>query len=366
MKIIFFCQFLYARDGSRSGHTSLLRQFIPQLIERGHDVEVFALAGLHSVHEPCKVHIMQKMDHRPEWGFIKKILFWMKIILGLIFFVAKKHRKFREANLVSLTAGASCVLPLFFKNVFIWENVAYLEKRPVLDKVRLRLMSARGSIVVVPTVSERNMLQNLSFPLNVKFVRNWFSPKVLRKVDYNIPTSLKFMSAGLLQRRKGFDLLIEAVNVVKYKIPSGVEFHIYGDGPDKKDLSALISRYGLENYIVLKGFKDGLEEVYCQYDVFILPSRLEGFPLVMIDSLAAGLPCIAFDCPTGPGQIVKTGYNGFLVDNGKIAALAFAIVSMLNNIDIVNHGRAAVDSVENYDINEITERWISMMSNIKH
>ncbi|HAQ71445.1 MAG TPA: hypothetical protein DCR48_10775 [Flavobacteriales bacterium] len=364
MKIIFFCQYLFSRGGSHSGHTSLLRQFVPQLIERGFEVEVIALAGKMSSEAPCKVHVLQTTDHQSDWGLLRKMLFWMKVVFILAIFVVKNYRILKHSTLVTLTVGASFVLPLFFRHVFIWENVAYFEKRPVVDKLRLWVMSILNSIVVVPTETERNVLQKLSFPLNVKFVRNWFSPLLIKKSRYNNSAPLQFMSAGFLEDRKGFDLLIRSVDLVKSKLPAGVEFHIYGDGPERENLVELIKDHDLESVICLKGIRDGLEQIYCQYDIFILPSRLEGFPLVMIDSLACGLPCIAFNCPTGPGQIIESGVNGYLIENGNIHDLASAIIDIVNKEDISIYARGAIDSAKSYNIQNITDVWIEMISEV--
>lgn len=364
MKIVFFCQYLFSRDGSHSGHTSLLRQFVPQLIERGYDVEVIALAGKTGSDAPCKLHVLQTTDHQSDWGYVRKVLFWMKICFLLVSFVVQNYRMLRQATLVTLTVGASFVLPLFFRHVFIWENVAYFEKRPIVDKLRLWLMSILKSRVIVPTEAERIILQQLPFNLNVRFIRNWSSPLIVKKNWQKNSAPLKFMSAGFLEDRKGFDQLILSVNLVKSKLPAGVEFHIYGDGSERENLDKLIKDHDLESVIFLKGIRDGLDRVYRQYDVFILPSRLEGFPLVMIDSLACGLPCIAFDCPTGPGQIIKSGVNGCLIENGNIYDLAGAIIDMVNKEDISIYASGAINSAKVYDIHGITDVWIETISEV--
>lgn len=362
MKIIFVCQYLFSRDGTQSGHTSLLRQFVPILIEKGFDVEIVALGGITTKDAPCKVHILQNLDHQLEWGLFKKLFFWIKIFFNLSFFVLKNYRKFKNSKLVSLTIGASFILPIFFRHVFIWENVAYFEKRPLIDKLRLSMMSVLKSTILVPTEHEFRLLKKIMPSLNVKFIRNWYSPYLVRKILKENSSPLLFMSAGFLQHRKGFDLLIDSINLIKPKIPSGVKFHIYGEGPEKENLLKQIEDYALEDIVILKGIRDGLETIYPQYDVFILPSRLEGFPLVMINSLACGLPCIAFDCPTGPGQIIETGLNGILVEDGNIKELATAILNIINEEDILNYSKGAVDSTKDYSIASIVDTWIEMMS----
>ena len=361
MKVIFFCLYLFARDGTHTGRTVLLMQFIPELITQGIDVEVVSLAGVQNENAPCKVTILQSIDHNSEWSKLLKVLFWVKIILALVFYVGRNYRRIEACRIVTLTAGASLVLPFFYRKVLIWENVAYLAKRQFIDLIRLRIMSLCKSIIVVPTGSEQESLLQLPFTIDVRYIHNWHSPHVKRREPHDKTGARTFMSAGHFQTRKGFDLLINAVSTIVDRLPAGTQFHIFGDGVESKFLTAMVSDYGLENYILFPGTRDGLSDVYHHFDVFILPSRLEGFPIVMLDSLAAGLPLVAFDCPTGPGQILSSGYNGILVENGSISGLASAILHMLETDQLAEYGQGAIASVAPYQLSEIVDEWMKII-----
>ena len=361
MKVYFFCQFLFSEDGRRSGHTSLLRQCVPEFLSRGYDVEIVALSGVHDDDSPCKVHILQNISHRPNWNRIFKVFYWIMIIARLTVFVISNFGKLKQSSLVTLTAGASFLLPFFFRRVYIWENVAYLQKRPLIDICRLWLMLFLRAIIVVPTSNECSSLKRIFPKYDVRFIRNWFSPNIQKKNRHIPPKSLKFLSAGILQKRKGFDLLIEAVFTIKQSLDQDVRFHIYGDGEERSALKNLIQQYEVDNFIKLKGPRNGLENIYRDYDIFILPSRLEGFPLVMIDSLACGLPVIAFDCPTGPREIIRSGYNGVLVDNGDIESLSASILSFTQDKKIVALSEGACLSAEPFSMDLIIDEWEIMI-----
>ena len=82
----------------------------------------------------------------------------------------------------------------------------------------------------------------------------------------------------------------------------------------------------------------------------------------MLDSLAVGLPCIAFDCPTGPSQIIKSGYNGVLVNNGNVAELGLAILAILYEDNLSDYSSRAIDSSEPYRLETIVDTWAEMMN----
>ena len=98
------------------------------------------------------------------------------------------------------------------------------------------------------------------------------------------------------------------------------------------------------------------------YDVFILPSRLEGFPLVMLNALSSGLPVIAFDCPTGPGSIIKTGQNGKLVPNGDVDALSDAIQNFIAmGSSVREYAPKCVESTRSYHIDVVMKDWLKLL-----
>ena len=102
---------------------------------------------------------------------------------------------------------------------------------------------------------------------------------------------LRFVSAGRLTRQKGYDRLIELAP----RLPENARIDIFGNGPDAGDLNQRILSLGLEQRVVIHDFTDKLAAWMAGADAFVLPSRWEGLPNVVLESLALGTPVIASD-----------------------------------------------------------------------
>ena len=100
---------------------------------------------------------------------------------------------------------------------------------------------------------------------------------------------------------------------------------ILGEGNERKNLESLIKTLKLENKVFLMGKRDNIEDYYRQCEFFILPSKYEGFPNVLVEALANGCACISTDCPTGPNEIIKNEVNGLLIENDNQKAMTKAI-----------------------------------------
>jgi len=106
---------------------------------------------------------------------------------------------------------------------------------------------------------------------------------------------------------------------------------ILGEGEDRGLLQNLISRLSLHDRVFLPGRVQSLEPVLRKSDIFVLSSRYEGFPNVLLEAMAMGLPVLSTDCPYGPGDIIRQGYDGILVPNQDIQALANALGALMEN-----------------------------------
>ena len=136
-----------------------------------------------------------------------------------------------------------------------------MEKRPLIDRFRLNIIRLFKGIVVVPTLNEKSSLDSIIFSPEVRYINNWFSPNKYEGELQKDRDSLKFMLAGMLQKRKGFDLFIKAIRLIKDKVPKSASFHIYGDGSERKTLLRLIQLFGLDDIVKLKGFVNNLDDL---------------------------------------------------------------------------------------------------------
>lgn len=145
-----------------------------------------------------------------------------------------------------------------------------------------------------------------------------------KKVHYR-----KFiLGVGRLSYVKGFDQLIEAYS--KSKI-NDVDLLIVGEGNERANLICQIYNLGLKDRVKLIGSQNNLQDYYAQAEIFVLPSRNEGYPNALIEAMSFGCPSIAFDCEFGPSEIIEDDLNGLLVENSNIPGLCNAIVRALKN-----------------------------------
>ncbi len=137
--------------------------------------------------------------------------------------------------------------------------------------------------------------------------------------------------AGSLVPVKGLIYLIEAVNIITQQQPEA-RLLILGDGKERHSLETLVARLGLEKCVTFTGRVDNaaVPEFLAAADVFVLPSLSEGFPNVIAEAMACGLPVVCTRI-RGIPEIVADGVNGFLVAPRNPAELADKIVSLLSN-----------------------------------
>jgi glycosyltransferase involved in cell wall biosynthesis len=349
-KLIFFTSSLFTFDRGRGGIAELLYQLVPNMTAK-YDVEVIALFGENETYAPFEATIIQnKYSHRPELNLFHKARFWMITSFFLIKYIVDNFNNIKKAKIVSTSPGPSFILPLFFKNIFIWENVSFFAKRKFLDYLRLFVCYMRNAMLIVPTRQEYESLKKRSMVPSVKYLPDWFDPSIKPKHRIKNGKKIKFMSAGMLEQRKGFDLLLEAIKLIPVEKRSMFEFTIFGDGDQRAKLQSSIIYLGIEDCVSLMGFVPNLNNHYDSFDAFILSSRYEGFPLVMVNALASGMPVIAFDCETGPRDIIVSGYNGILVESGDVAEMSRAIMSFSATLNEMNYYKNCISSSSSYSV----------------
>ena len=174
----------------------------------------------------------------------------------------------------------------------------------------------------------------------------------------------KVIVAGRLTYSKGLDILIKVWKQVNIKHPSW-ELNIYGAGELEKDIKELIDKKGLQNSITLHSPTPQIYQEMQNNSIFVCTSRYEGFGLVLIEAMTNGLPCISFDCPYGPSDIITDGEDGFLVPNGDMQAMVDKICYLIENEGIRKQmGQKAHQSAMRYATENIMPMWEKLFNEI--
>jgi GalNAc-alpha-(1->4)-GalNAc-alpha-(1->3)-diNAcBac-PP-undecaprenol alpha-1,4-N-acetyl-D-galactosaminyltransferase len=177
-------------------------------------------------------------------------------------------------------------------------------------------------------------------------------------------TRKHLVGMGRLTYLKGFDLLLSAFADLAGKFPDW-NLIIIGDGELRSGLEEQSDRLGLAQRVFLTGQLDHPFSLLKQTDLFVLPSRGEGFPNVLIEAMACGLPVIAADCASGPSEVVRDGQNGLLVRAGDVKALGEGMARLMG--DVAERTRLTskpADVEELFGVGKITEAWEKLLHRI--
>lgn len=171
------------------------------------------------------------------------------------------------------------------------------------------------------------------------------------------------LAIGRLRYEKGFDLLIDAWYLAEKKLPSNVKLIIVGEGEEKHKLKEKINSLKLQNSIIMKNFTEDISSYYSKARVYCLSSRTEALPMVLIEALSFSIPLLAFDCYTGPREIIKQGYNGFIIDENDIDSYSEKIVELftISDKNLANLSHNAYLSSFKYEISNIIDKWNDML-----
>lgn len=180
---------------------------------------------------------------------------------------------------------------------------------------------------------------------------------------YSTLKNKKVIAVGRYSWEKGFDLLIEAWEIVALKHPDWT-LHIYGLG-DKETYQILAKKKGIENKVTCHSFAEDVYEKYRDCSIFVLSSRQEGFGLVLAEAMATGLPSVAFNCPDGPSEIVTDGVDGILIENGNTQKLAEGVMYLISHDEErVLFGKKARENMKRYNKDTIMKEWINLFETI--
>jgi len=185
------------------------------------------------------------------------------------------------------------------------------------------------------------------------------------KVDPEIelPSGKRLVAMGSLARQKGFDLLMP-VFANLHKTFNDWSLIILGSGSLETELKQETIRLGIEGFVYFPGRVMNPFSVLSRCDLFVLSSRYEGFPNALLEAMACGLPPVSFDCPSGPGEIIQQGINGYLVPPEDIKSMENTLYELMQDEELrVNLGKEATKVRGSYAPDKIMKQWEMLLKN---
>ncbi len=178
------------------------------------------------------------------------------------------------------------------------------------------------------------------------------------------PSSPVVIAAGRLTNQKGFDRLVPAFEQVVRKHPDWT-LRIYGSGQHGPRLRRMILDAGLHDHVFLMGQADRMGEELARGSIYVLSSRFEGLPMVLLEAMSKGLAVVSFDCPRGPADLITHGENGLLVPEGDVDALARGLLDLVEDEDARRRlGAAAVTTAAGYDADAVGRQWNDLLDRL--
>ncbi len=188
---------------------------------------------------------------------------------------------------------------------------------------------------------------------------NWFS--VEKIANLNSKTAI---SVSRHSYEKGLDRLLQIWQKVIQKHPDWI-LVVYGKWDENKTYQKLAKELRIaENIRFFEPVKN-IQEQYQEASLYLMTSRFEGFPMVLIEAMASGLPCVAFDCPVGPRALIENNQNGFLIEDNDIDAFSTKVIELIENNTLAKEiGQNAIQSVQKYNIDVVMKEWDALFQSI--
>ena len=176
----------------------------------------------------------------------------------------------------------------------------------------------------------------------------------------NTPDSRKriVLAVGRLEPQKGFDRLLPVWKEVANRV-QGWKLRIVGNGRMRQELETQSESLGIVGMVEFLPTTPRVAEYYREAAVYVMTSRYEGLPMVLIEAKQCGMACVSYDCPNGPDEIIRDEQDGYVVPDGDSSALADCLVRLLNDAMLqVRFSQAAVeDACSRFSQDTIMEQW---------
>lgn len=186
----------------------------------------------------------------------------------------------------------------------------------------------------------------------------------LHNTEYSQHKEKTAIFVGRFTYQKGLERMLEAWKIVVSK-RNDWTLKLVGEGEQKEQLKQQCQKLGITGNVIFAPATKDIEKEYINSSLFLLTSRFEGFGLVLVEAMQCGVPCVSFDCPYGPSDIIDNGVNGYLVENGNVEEFAKATLKLIEDDELRREmGKAAIEKAKQYLPENIMPKWIELYENL--
>lgn len=291
---------------------------------------------------------------------LNKYLFFI-----LMFFKIKKYLKQKHCSkniYIGIGISYSYILGLlnFLNSTKIGTQHNPIKNSWIGNKVKSYILNKLSYNVVI----SKEMLKQTKIQFKLKnciYISNFINIPSIKK---NIKKEY-CLAIGRFTEQKGFDILIK---IWKNIIDSGMKekLLIVGEGPLEDELKKQIKKELLENYVEIHPSTKNIKELYLKSKVYLMTSRHEGMPMVLLEAQSFQIPIISFDCPTGPKEIIENGCNGYLIPCFNIELFSDYLIKYLKNKETQDlFSKSSKNKIQEFSKKNIMKKWNNILENKK-
>ncbi|CZQ96571.1 glycosyl transferases group 1 [Trichococcus palustris] len=347
---------------SRSGGTERVGTIIAnELCQRGYEVYIL------SFWDHGKSYF--EIDKRIEISYLLKPREG-KLYRTYIYPIVKLHNFIKKKKIdvfididTTLTAYSAHAVKGTRCKLISWEHFNYWTMMEDRKRIKAKLLAKKYADKIV--VLTKTDLQKHTDSMNISKdkICNIYNPSPFKfNSNYNY-NSKQFISVGRLTHQKGYDLLLEAWSIFE-KENKQWHLNLVGNGEDEIKLKEKCKELSLQNFIFV-GETKNVKEYYQNSSCYLLSSRYEGFPMVILEAQSFGLPVIAFNCKTGPAEMIENEVNGYLVEELNVNELARKMIDFAEQRERAERmSIEATKSVANLSIEKIGVQWEDLIESL--
>ncbi len=239
------------------------------------------------------------------------------------------------------------------------EHNNHLEETNAIGKLTRKYAYKFANALTVLTDFDRKFYEDRN--VNVHVMPNPCSFDAYREENRN--RNKIILAVGALNRyhHKGFDNLLKMIGPVLIDNP-GWKLKLVGGGEEgTKFLKDLSEKEKLTEKVIFEGFSDNIADIMRDSDIYIMTSRFEGLPMVLLEAMSQGMACISYDCISGPSEIITHNENGILVENQNSELMCIELNALIRNPEKRKKlAKKGIDSLDRFKIDTIYNKYLEI------
>ena len=346
----------FSGDITRSGGTEKVSITIANMLQRQGRYRVIFLSLTEDGSEPF--FPIENDIQRYQLG--KK---WIKPGAAYIKYIPRLWR-FLKAQDVDVIIDVDIVLDCLSipaakglkTKVISWEHFNYRFEQSVLYRRLILKYAVRRSDYIV-TLTDKDKEQYAQHLGRRESIRAIYNPMEAAAFDPGLEKEKLIVTVGRLAAQKGIDYLADVAGIVLKEHPDW-RWLLLGEGEQRAFLEEKICARRLEGRLIPEGTVQDVGSYLQRAQIFVMTSRWEGLPMCLLEAKAYGLPCVVFDVPTGPAELIMDGTNGFLIPPFDLEEMAEKIGRLINDVTLREQfsGNAGLGT-EKYSGEYILSQW---------